>query len=368
MGLRIDGRVLRWNPAGFRPFLSGLAIERAAGSFASLGKRIERWRHVPKPELANRVNRFLASAVILLLALALMQQLVRLSQALAPGESSDAPLPIPCLTTQESSDFAGAAFHYGHIADSHLFGKAASEPATETAANEPITPETSATTLTLRLKATIASTGKDRGGVAIIASNGVERTYFVADAIDGAKGAQLYEIHRDHVVLTRNGRLETLRFPETYGSGRVDLALSAAIALPTFIPTHLPPGAPLQGPSEDIALLQGSRSDNALPSGAIDANSIDDIARIAEHIEHGETVGLRVDPGRQTEQFHELGFEPGDVLTGINGTDLSDIERGLQAFDRLGENALANVTLVRDGVAQILTIDTSSIAEPGTDF
>ena len=299
-----------------------------------------------------------------------MQQLATLSQALPAGESSDAPLPIPGLAKQEALGFGTPAFHYSHIADSQLFGKATSEPLAETAANEPITPETSATTLTLRLKATIASTGKDRGGVAIIASNGVERTYFVADAIDGAKGAQLYEIHRDHVVLTRNGRLETLRFPETYGSGRVDLALSAAIALPTFIPTHLPPGAPLQGPSEDIALLQGSRSDNALPSGAIDANSnsIDDIVRVAEHIERGRTVGFRLDPGEQPERFAELGFEPGDVLTRINGTDLSDAERGLEAVDRLGENALANVTLVRDGVAQILTIDTSSIAEPGTNF
>lgn len=336
-----------------------------------LANRFQWWLHAPQRAFSTNVNRFLASAVTLLLALALTQQLATLSQALLAGESSDASLAIPSLATQESSDFAAPAFHYSNISESHLFGKAAIEPATEIAANEPTTPEPPATTLNLRLKATIANTANDRGGVAIIASGGVERTYFVADAIDGARGAQLHEIHANHVVvLTRNGRLETLRFPEAYDSGRVDLASSAAMTLPPTIPTPLSPGAPAQDPVDDIALLQGSRSDGALPPSATGANSnsIDDIVRVAEHIEQGRTVGLRVDPGRQTEQFDELGFEPGDVLTGINGTDLSDTERGLQAFGRLGENAMANVTLVRDGVAQILTIDTTVIAELGTDF
>ena len=272
---------------------------------------------------------------------------------------------------QTLSEPALPAIDYGRITDSHLFGETATEPVTAIWTDEPVPQETPATTLNFRLTATIANTANDQGGVAIIASGGVERTYFVADAIDSARGAQLHEIHANHVVvLTRNGQLETLRFPEVYDSGRVDLASSAAMTLPASIPTPVPPGAPSQDPVDDIALLQGSRSDGALPPSATGANSnrLNDIIRVAEHIEQGRTVGLRVDPGRQTEQFDELGFEPGDVLTRINGTDLSDTERGLQAFGRLGENAMANVTLVRDGVAQILTIDTSSIAEPGTDF
>ncbi len=358
-------------PPSSKPVPLGLSFERSVANCAKLSKRIERWRDLRQRGLATNVNRFLAGAVSILLTLALVYALVHLAWVPILDESIEATVTMETSVAQTLSPQAVSAIDHSLIADSHLFGKAASEPVTEIAANEPTTPEPPATTLNLRLKATIANTGNDRGGVAIIASGGVERTYFVADAIDGARGAQLHEIHANHVVvLTRNGRLETLRFPEVYDSGRVDLASSAAMTLPPTIPTPLPPGAPAQDPVDNIALLQGSRSEGALPPSATGANSnsIDDIVLVAEHIEQGRTVGLRVDPGRQAEQFDELGFEPGDVLTGINGTDLSDTERGLQAFGRLGENAMANVTLVRDGVARILTIDTSSIAEPGTDF
>ena len=50
-----------------------------------------------------------------------------------------------------------------------------------------------------------------------------------------------------------------------------------------------------------------------------------------------------------------------DVATEINGTVLPVFEHGLQAFERLGANARANVTVVLDGVARLLTLDTSLI-------
>jgi len=56
---------------------------------------------------------------------------------------------------------------------------------------------------------------------------------------------------------------------------------------------------------------------------------------------------------------------PGDVVTDINGVVLNDQSRGLQAFEALGEATMANVTVLRDGVPQVLVIDTSQLQNIG---
>jgi len=68
-----------------------------------------------------------------------------------------------------------------------------------------------------------------------------------------------------------------------------------------------------------------------------------------------------VNPGRDREGFEALGFVPGDIVTDINGIVLDDYNRGLQAFEALGEATMANVTVLRDGSTQVLVIDTRQL-------
>ena len=86
-----------------------------------------------------------------------------------------------------------------------------------------------------------------------------------------------------------------------------------------------------------------------------------DIIRLAPHVEEGQVVGFRVTPGRDRETFEALGLQPGDVVTDINGTVLDDPSRGLQVFESLGEATMANVTVLREGVPQVIVIDTSQL-------
>ena len=78
-------------------------------------------------------------------------------------------------------------------------------------------------------------------------------------------------------------------------------------------------------------------------------------------------VGFRINPGREREQFDALGLQPGDVVTDINGTAMTDPTRGLQVFESLGESTQANVTIVRNGVPEVLTIDTSQLDQLAED-
>jgi general secretion pathway protein C len=145
-------------------------------------------------------------------------------------------------------------------------------------------------------------------------------------------------VYSDRVLLNRSGRLETLRLPK-------ELAASTG---PMGMPSPLPQAAAPAGGS-----LREVISENA--------SRLTDIVRLAPHVQEGQVVGFRVNPGRDRAAFEALGLQAGDVVTDINGTVLDDPSQGLQVFQSLGETTQANVTVLRDGVPQVLVIDTTQL-------
>lgn len=298
--------------------------------------RFLQWRPTAPERWAQTANRYVPPAVSVLLVLALAYQAARLTWALIPGTPPDAPPPVVNPGAPVVSGPTTQAVDITRIMDSHLFGEVSSEPATPVEVSVLEAPET---TLNLRLKATVSDTAENRLGAAIIASGEVEKTYTVGDVIEGAGGAQLHAIYGDRVILNRGGRLETLRLPREFNP----VAGSAVVP------------SPFAAPVASAASLRSVISDNA--------TRINEIVRVAAHIEQGRMVGFRLNPGEQPERFQALGFQPGDVVTEINGTAMSDPSRGLQVFESLGESTVANVTVIRDGVPQVMTIDTTQLGE-----
>jgi len=68
-----------------------------------------------------------------------------------------------------------------------------------------------------------------------------------------------------------------------------------------------------------------------------------------------------VRPGRDRASFERLGLLANDIVTDINGIVLDDQSQGLQVFASLGETTQANVTVLRDGVPQVIVIDTTQL-------
>ena len=302
--------------------------------------RLFQWRRIAPEHWARAANRYLPPAVSVLLILALAWQAARLTWALIPGVPTDAPPPVVNPGAPELSAPATRAIDIARIMDSNLFGEVSSEPV---AAPAPVSVlEAPETTLNLQLRATVSEPLENRRGAAIIASGQVEKTYTVPDVIEGAGGAQLHAIYDDRVILNRAGQLETLSLPTEYSSANAGTVYAT-------------PPIPLPAPTT----LRSVISDNA--------TRINEIVRVAAHIEQGRMVGFRLNPGEQPEQYSALGFQPGDVVTEINGTAMSDPSRGLQVFESLGESTTANVTVIRDGTPQVLTIDTTLLGELDDD-
>ena len=295
--------------------------------------RLLQWRQVAPEHWARAANRYLPPAVSALLIVAIAWQAAKLTWALIPDAPANAPSPVASPIAPEQSARATQAIDITRIMDSDLFGEVSSGPVAAPAVSVLEAPET---TLNLQLKATVSDSVENRRGAAIIASGQVEKTYTVSDVIEGAGGAQLHAIYSDRVILNRAGQLETLSLPTEYASGNI----GAVYAAP-----------PMPVPVE--ATLRSVISDNA--------TRINEIVRVAAHIEQGRMIGFRLNPGEQPEQFSALGFQPGDVVTEINGTAMSDPSRGLQVFESLGESSTANVTIIRDGAPQVLMIDTAQI-------
>ena len=302
-----------------------------------VAKQLAQWKEQSPEQWLRWANRYLPPGVTFLLVIAIAYQLATLTWALMPGAA-----PTVAAPAARNPDTAGGAERpttdYDVLLKSHPWGEPPTEPApiVENVVDAPDT------TLSLTLTGILAIGEGDPNGQAIISANRAqEKTYRIGQAIEGANGATLHSVFADRVLLNRGGNLETLRLPKETLSG-------GAAGAPRVRSPALAPAA--QAPNES---LRGIISQNA--------SRLTDIVRLAPHVDGGQVVGFRVTPGRDKETFEALGIQAGDVVTDINGVVLDDASRGLQAFEALGEATMANVTVLREGVPQVLVIDTTKL-------
>lgn len=291
------------------------------------------WKERPPEEWAKTANRYLPPIVSALLILALASKLAELTWVLIPQSPADAPAPIVTTTTSRAGPIS-RDLNFAVIATSHFFGEASAEPAPvqQSVVDAPDT------NLNLELRG-IMSTENSGSGWAIIAdSRGQEKTYYIGDPIEGNNSTDLHAVYADRVILNRSGSLEMLRLPKEVSPNAVTVSVRPDAALPT---------AP-------NASLQQVISQNA--------SRITDVIRVQPQIDQGQMVGFRISPGQARDQFDALGLRPGDVVTDINGTTLTDPSSGLLVFEALGEATVASVTIIRNGQPEVLAIDTSQLA------
>jgi general secretion pathway protein C len=217
------------------------------------------------------------------------------------------------------------------IANAHLFGSA-DAPAQETdAANAP------QTSLPLVLTGIIAA-DDPRQGLAIIGENaGAARVKAVGDSLPG--GASLHSVYGDRVLVDRNGRIESLALPRQFQSSAP------------------PPTAAALTPTESPVVERMRRLIADQPG------VISDIMRPQPVFAQGKQRGYRVYPGRNRQAFIRLGLRPGDLVTAINGTPLDDPARGQEIFSTIGSASEAQVTVMRNGQQQDLTLNMAQVAQ-----
>jgi len=296
-----------------------------------VAKRLADWRDQPPEQWFASANRYLPPVVTGVLVIAIAYQLATLTWTLVPGSTpvaAAAPRSGGAAATVPTTD-------YSVLTNSKLFGEAAAQPEVVIA---PVV-DAPDTTLSLTLKGILSKEGDPNGSVIIANSRNEEKTYYVEQTIEGADGTTLHSVYADRVLLNRSGRLETLRLPK-------ELTAGGPMGSPMALASPLPQ-ATQASPLREVLTENATR--------------LADIVRLAPHVQEGQVVGFRVNPGRERGTFEALGLQPGDVVTDINGTVLDDPSQGLAVFQALGESTQANVTVLRDGVPQVIVIDTTQL-------
>jgi general secretion pathway protein C len=228
----------------------------------------------------------------------------------------------------------------GAIAAAHLFGTVGREAKGDA---EDGTRESRAN---LALVGTIA-TDEPRQGLAIISNGSVAKVYSVGDALGGAT---LYSVYPDHVVLTRNGSLETLILPTTVLLAR-GRQLARAPSTPTVPQTKV-------------------FTDNLGRVVDKEPGLINRIMRtIDTHDNTGKMRGFLIYPVASGAPLKTLGLVPGDLITSIDGVSLDDLDKGRDALKSLEKSGHGTVTVERQNHPLTLALnmtDVVSSQEPQT--
>ncbi len=292
-----------------------------------------RWNTDSPEQLIALASRYLPFWVSLLLVILIGFYLAQAIWSLFPAPEPASWEPPVSLGQQPGQETSRSASDFSPLINAHLFGSASAEMVQ---AEETIdAPETR---LNLKLRGTVTD-GDDQLAHAIIADGaGKEKVYFLGDTVPG--NATLHQVQVDRVILNRGGILEALKLPRESGNR------SAA-----------------------VTRAQNNRRTNSRPSVqelvTKNAAAFTDVVRLQPFSSQGKLKGYKVFPGPKRQYFGSLGLRPGDLVTEINGTTLDNPAKGAQVFQNLANSSQVSLTIERNGIPQVITIDTDQLEDIG---
>lgn len=257
----------------------------------------------------------------------------------------------------DSSSGTKAAVDIARLKSLTPFGNpAAAAPAPELAVD---TTQAADTQLNLILKGLFYSNDENVAR-AVIATSDRQQVYSVGDTIPMGNKVTVAKILPDKVIISNNGKPETLwLFKDDPNAPRVSANYAAPQPMNRSIdeynnqppvyyeesaqPVASTPVAPINSP-EDQARI--SRMNTSLA----------DVVSMSIHREGGNIVGYKIRPGRNAEMFNSLGLQTDDVVTAVNGMPLDNPGKIMEIYRNLGSATSANLEILRNGSRMNLDI------------
>ena len=304
-----------------------------------------------QPRRARRIRQ----VILLLVVVWMLLSLTRLLWALVPNAENTnvAPPTVINPLSASSSRAIVAPVDIDRMVAWHLFGEAGAtaqaviEAATEveTDSREGIEDGARQTNLQLKLRGIVAST-EDGLGYAIIENANQQAIYMVEDKLPVRGNVVLAKVMPRQVVLDNGGTYELLVLFEesTFSTAEPMSAQTAAPAVSENIDKR--------GDDQATRLAQSYRQRLYQ-----NPQSLAEVVNVSAVRENGALLGYRVSPGKDQEQFAQLGFKMGDVVTSVNGVSLDNPTNTMVLFNDMRSAKEAVFELQRDGQALTLSVN-----------
>lgn len=273
----------------------------------------------------------------------------------APSQTQDADIINPVTVVQASRQRLDVDLE--SMLGLGLFG----DPTNEAAAPELTAPEAQGdrdgieqgareTRLDLKLTGILASS-EDGLGTVIIGAKGTQANYSVGDKLPAAGSVSLAKVMAKQVVIDNNGTYELLKlFDEDEFSDLAERELARAVKVDDE-PSNVVV-------SDEAAVALASDYRRQLYKNP---DALRDLVRIAAVRENGGLRGYRLSPGRDAEQFTQLGFQRGDIVTAINGYSLADPSNTVRLYQLMRDTTDATFEVERGGTMTTISISLTDI-------
>ncbi|MES9990698.1 MAG: type II secretion system protein GspC [Candidatus Thiodiazotropha sp.] len=228
-----------------------------------------------------------------------------------------------------------------NVAKLHLFGKAgASKSVKKIDTNAPIT------RLNLTLHGVFVADEAEKGEAIIGTSGNVQKYYKVGNAV--MSGVTLEAVFKDRVVLLRNGKSETLRFPKVSNRSAPPVRRKSTSSRgSTRLSTG--PSAADQRISKNLSKYSDLLRNEPL--------KIFDYVRFVPVKSRDGMKGYRILPQKNRELYNQLGVRPSDLVTSVNGIPLSNDREAMKLIEKLKDATSIQVEIVRNGNPQVLNFE-----------
>jgi len=202
------------------------------------------------------------------------------------------------------------------------------------------------TRLKLKLRGVYAATEEELAG-AMIEANNKQDVYRIGSKLPGATGLKLHKILSDRVIMSRGGKYETLLIEDFSGA-----STSRPISRTATRNKIKEKMDPLDGDKKVVDRRQDKKLSNdlvKLRSKLTDPQSLGELVSISPAMSGNEFQGFRLAPGKNRALFGRMGLRRNDVLTEINGINLSDPSSSFSLMEQISSAEEITMTIKRGG-------------------
>ncbi len=310
------------------------------------------WEAMSQPENVRRLRLVLLLLLLLWAVLALTRFIWALVPASEPVPQAAGVVINPVSSTRATA--AAAPVDIDRLVSWHLFGKpgasapAAKAPVVEAKPNPRAGIEDGArqTRLALKLRGIVAST-EDGLGHAIIEARKQQLVYAVGDKLPVSGNVVLAKVMPRQVVLDNGGTYELLVLFEESKIGK------ASAPSPARAPAPEPDSEVERRADQATTVIARGYRERLFDN----PQSLADVVSVSAVRDAGVLLGYRVSPGKDREQFTQLGFKPGDLITSVNGISLDNPANTMALYNNMRNATEAVFELQREDQPLTLSVN-----------